>query len=88
VVQVFRAEQLAALVVVGLLEAAPQRFVFALAGKARVSLSHQAVGHQAACALANKMARICYATLRDMVAFQPEQSLTKKMNRQAFAMPA
>jgi transposase len=44
--------------------------------------------NKAACALANKMARICYATLRDKVPFEPQQPLSKKMNRQAFAMPA
>ena len=44
--------------------------------------------NKAACALANKMARICYAALRDKVACEPEQPLTKKMSRQAFAMPA
>ena len=38
-------------------------------------------------ALANKLARICYATLRDKEKFDETQSLSKKLNRQAFAMP-
>ena len=44
--------------------------------------------NKAACALANKLARICYATLRDKEKFDETQSLTKKLNRQAFVMPA
>ncbi len=44
--------------------------------------------NKAACALANKMARICYATLRDKTAFDENSRLSRKMNRQAFAMPA
>lgn len=40
------------------------------------------------CALANKLARICYATLRDKEKFDAAQSLDKKLNRQAFVMPA
>ena len=44
--------------------------------------------NKAACALANKLARISYATLRDKEKFDETQSLTKKLNRQAFAMPA
>jgi len=44
--------------------------------------------NKATCALANKLARICYATLRDKQRFDEGQSLTRKMNRQAFAMPA
>ena len=36
----------------------------------------------------NKLARICYATLRDKQTFGDAQSVTKKMNRQAFVMPA
>jgi transposase len=44
--------------------------------------------NKAACALANKLARICYATLRDRAAFDENTRLGKKMNRQAFAMPA
>ena len=42
-----------------------------------------------ACALANKLARICYATLRDKVAFdEPTVRLGKKISRESFAMPA
>ena len=43
--------------------------------------------NKATCALANKLARICYATLRDKERFDEKQPSTKKMNRQAFAMP-
>lgn len=44
--------------------------------------------NKAACALANKMARICYATLRDKTAFDENSRLSKKITRQAFVMPA
>jgi len=44
--------------------------------------------NKATCALANKLARVCYATLRDKQRFDEKQPLSKKMNRQAFAMPA
>ncbi len=44
--------------------------------------------NKAACALANKLARICYATLRDKEKFDETQSLAKKLSRQAFTMPA
>jgi transposase len=44
--------------------------------------------NKAACALANKLARICYATLRDKQGFEDQQPLGRKVNRQAFAMPA
>jgi transposase len=44
--------------------------------------------NKATCALANKLARICYAALRDKQRFDEKQPLIKKMNRQAFAMPA
>jgi hypothetical protein len=43
--------------------------------------------NKAACALANKLARICYATLRDKEPFGDGARLNKKMNHQAFAMP-
>ena len=44
--------------------------------------------NKAACALANKMARICYAVLRDQTAFgQPALTrLSKKMRRQSFEL--
>ena len=42
----------------------------------------------ATCALANKLARICYATLRDHAPFDETARLTKKQNRQSFLMPA
>ncbi len=44
--------------------------------------------NKAACALANKMARICYATLRDKTTFDENSRLSRKINRQAFVMPA
>ncbi len=39
------------------------------------------------CALANKLARICYATLRDHEPFDEAARLNRKENRQCFAMP-
>ena len=44
--------------------------------------------NKAACALANKLARICYATLRDKTTFDENSRLSKKIHRQAFVMPA
>lgn len=45
--------------------------------------------NKAACALANKLARICYATLRDMEPFGEQTvRLGKKINRERFVMPA
>lgn len=45
--------------------------------------------NKAACALANKMARICYAVMRDREPFgQPVVRLQKKIGRQAFEMAA
>lgn len=44
--------------------------------------------NKAACALANKLARICYATLRDKEPFGEGQRLNKKINRESFVMPA
>jgi len=44
--------------------------------------------NKAACALANKLARICYATLRDKEPFGEQTvRLAKKVNRESFAMP-
>ena len=43
--------------------------------------------NKATCALANKLARICYATLRDQQPYATTR-LTKKLERQAFALPA
>lgn len=42
--------------------------------------------NKATCALANKLARICYATLRDSTPFERTR-LDHKLERQAFAMP-
>jgi len=44
--------------------------------------------NKATCALANKLARICYATLRDHAPFDEAARLTKKQSRQSFALPA
>jgi transposase len=44
--------------------------------------------NKAACALANKLARICYATLRDKTTFDENSRLSRKVHRQAFVMPA
>ena len=45
--------------------------------------------NKAACALANKLARICYATLRDKQPYgEPTVWLGKKINRESFVMPA
>jgi transposase len=45
--------------------------------------------NKAACALANKLARICYATLRDGQSYEGMVTrLNKKTERTAFAMPA
>lgn len=44
--------------------------------------------NKATCALANKLARICYATPRDHAAFDEKATLERKARRQSFAMPA
>ncbi len=44
--------------------------------------------NKATCALANKLARICYATLRDHAAFDEGLPATRKVRRVTFAMPA
>lgn len=44
--------------------------------------------NKATCALANKLARICYATLRDHAPFDETVRLSKKQGRQSFVMPA
>lgn len=45
--------------------------------------------NKAACALANKLARICYAVMRDAEPFgQPVVRMNKKISRQAFEMAA
>lgn len=60
-----------------------------LAGIRRWALEVQGRSNhnKATCALANKLARICFATLRDKQVFDEKQPLTKKINRQAFTMP-
>ncbi len=43
--------------------------------------------NKAACALANKLARICYGVLRDRAPFgQPVTRLSKKIQRHAFGL--
>jgi hypothetical protein len=42
---------------------------------------------KATCALANKLARFCYAALRDQAPFASER-VHSKLNRQAYPMPA
>lgn len=42
--------------------------------------------NKAACALANKMARICYATLRDAMPYGEPARLAKKLQRESFAV--
>ncbi|NMG68241.1 IS110 family transposase, partial [Azoarcus indigens] len=45
--------------------------------------------NKAACALANKLARICYAVLRDHAAYgNPQPRPDKKLQRTAFAIAA
>ena len=68
--------------------------VVQLKGIELIGLRHWALALQArsnhnksACALANKMARICYAVLRDQTPFgQPAARLAKKMQRQSFEL--
>ena len=43
--------------------------------------------NKAACALANKMARICYATLRDGEPYGTATRLNQKLDRTTFSMP-
>ena len=44
--------------------------------------------NKATCALANKLARICYATLSDSERYAQPVGLEKKANRQSLKMPA
>ena len=44
--------------------------------------------NKACCALANKLARIAYACLRDHAAYGEKVQLDRKIDRQAFAIPA
>jgi len=53
-----------------------------------LSLQARSNHNKAACALANKLARICYATLRDHEPYGAQNRLGKKMTRTAFALPA
>jgi transposase len=60
-------------------------------GVRRWALDVQARGNhnKAACALANKLAQICYATLRDKEPFGEQTvRVNKKISRESFVMPA
>ena len=52
-----------------------------------LALQSRSNHNKATCALANKLARICYATLRDHEPYERTR-LTRKIQRQAFALPA
>ena len=52
-----------------------------------LGVQHRSNHNKAACALANKLARICYATLRDHEPYSAAR-LNKKIARTAFALPA
>jgi hypothetical protein len=52
-----------------------------------LAVQQRANHNKATCALANKLARICYATLRDGEPFGTAR-LNKKVTRTAFALPA
>ena len=43
--------------------------------------------NKTACALANKLARICYATLRDKTLFGETERLNRNITRESFVMP-
>ena len=44
--------------------------------------------NKATCALTNKLARICYATLRDKAPYGEPANLHHKIDRESFVMPA
>ena len=52
-----------------------------------LDVQHRANHDKAACALANKLARICYATLRDGEPYRQPHRLAKKIVRTASALP-
>jgi transposase len=52
-----------------------------------VAVQKRSNHNKATCALANKLARICYATLRDQQPYGATR-LNRKLQRVAFAMPA
>jgi transposase len=54
-----------------------------------VSVQGRTHHNKAACALANKLARICYAVLRDHTPYgTPEARPDRKLERSAFAIAA
>jgi hypothetical protein len=52
-----------------------------------VAVQKRSNHNKATCALANKLARICYATLRDQEPYGAAR-LNRKLKRVAFALPA
>ena len=52
-----------------------------------LALQSRSNHNKATCALANKLARICFATLRDREPFE-KLRLLKKLDRQSYPMPA
>jgi transposase len=52
-----------------------------------LNLQSRSNHNKATCALANKLARICFATLRDQEPYEKTRML-KKLERQAYSMPA
>ena len=53
-----------------------------------LAVQDRANHNKAACAVANKMARICYATLRDGEPYGTPSRLAHKLNRSEFAIAA
>jgi hypothetical protein len=52
-----------------------------------LNLQSRSNHNKAVCALANKLARICFATLRDQEPFE-KLKLLRKLERQSYPMPA
>jgi transposase len=52
-----------------------------------LAVQHRSNHNKATCALANKLARICYAALRDQEPYASAR-LARKITRQAYALPA
>jgi len=52
-----------------------------------LSVQQRTNHNKAACALANKLARICYACLRDHAPYGQSARVTRKLERQTFTLP-
>jgi transposase len=52
-----------------------------------LTIQHRSNHNKATCALANKLARICYATLRDGEPYGQHKRPNKKLERLAFPLP-